>query len=741
MWTIEVSWNESPQQWIQTYDSWRGVAEDFNMDSFPQKRNRIQNSIKSHFDTLNIPTRDIHNVQNDTDTNFIIVSSWKQLYYFDIYSEQFCWIELETAKEFRENNPNPEIEILLAWIPLMQKIVENDSWYLDGNESLIGQEHKIFSGMNIREIQMTLRGNIRKFELNWGLLWIDPLQRDKIAWLYRIYLEIIMGIGDSFEKWSAFFHKTEWEIDLYTRSTIFSFSSPWECVGYYTHIQTQIFDNSRSSKKNKESYKIFSEKLWRLIFERLKRDMKNEKDEKKIRDTMSCCVYFIKLITERTGTRLNNDLRNPELAEEICIFIISRDWWVLDSIEKCSRYSLDFTDPVVWKKSPTTIVNSTKQKLQECGIQNPDNFLRRDMNINTRLLLWNTANDYNSLSLEHKRQISILARLLEKIDSGELSPKKLSLMSRIEASRYIIWLGREITQEAFDAVQKAYDKNFETESYWWRIIYNPPDFLQVLRDVWLPVEDIEAFELFNDIRWNWGFMNFSDENLNLSWSLSKSAWIIIGTIAVVMIATAVTWWLALPAIAPSLIASWGWLTTTWSLISIWSGATLGTAANIIYFDPRWHDSFWEMIGDVWSDFAINTFHAVYMERLTMALWKWSSAAGKAWLLWGDLWSWIGIEVVREKMLDALYQSDPLLWKVHEFWLEEAFWWLGYEEFWKIINPKLESRFKRASHIFYLWNWHDVNIELEEEFSDISWSQQEILSALNLWIQRQENRIR
>jgi len=711
------------------------------MDSFPQKRNRIQNSIKSHFDTLNIPTRDIHNVQNDTDTNFIIVSSWKQLYYFDIYSEQFCWIELETAKEFRENNPNPEIEILLAWIPLMQKIVENDSWYLDGNESLIGQEHKIFSGMNIREIQMTLRGNIRKFELNWGLLWIDPLQRDKIAWLYRIYLEIIMGIGDSFEKWSAFFHKTEWEIDLYTRSTIFSFSSPWECVGYYTHIQTQIFDNSRSSKKNKESYKIFSEKLWRLIFERLKRDMKNEKDEKKIRDTMSCCVYFIKLITERTGTRLNNDLRNPELAEEICIFIISRDWWVLDSIEKCSRYSLDFTDPVVWKKSPTTIVNSTKQKLQECGIQNPDNFLRRDMNINTRLLLWNTANDYNSLSLEHKRQISILARLLEKIDSGELSPKKLSLMSRIEASRYIIWLGREITQEAFDAVQKAYDKNFETESYWWRIIYNPPDFLQVLRDVWLPVEDIEAFELFNDIRWNWGFMNFSDENLNLSWSLSKSAWIIIGTIAVVMIATAVTWWLALPAIAPSLIASWGWLTTTWSLISIWSGATLGTAANIIYFDPRWHDSFWEMIGDVWSDFAINTFHAVYMERLTMALWKWSSAAGKAWLLWGDLWSWIGIEVVREKMLDALYQSDPLLWKVHEFWLEEAFWWLGYEEFWKIINPKLESRFKRASHIFYLWNWHDVNIELEEEFSDISWSQQEILSALNLWIQRQENRIR
>jgi len=313
--------------------------------------------------------------------------------------------------------------------------------------------------------------------------------------------------------------------------------------------------------------------------------------------------------------------------------------------------------------------------------------------------------------LEHKREVSILARLIEKIDNGDLNPEELSDMDESEVSTYIISLWTDITHEAYEAVREAYDKNFEATSYGWRPIYTPPNFISILHDIWVSSEDIEAFELFDDIRWNSGYFNYSDENLNLAWSLGRSAWIILWTIAVVMIATAVTWWYALPAIAPSLIAAGWWLTTTGSLTAIWTWATMGTAANMIIFDPRTHDSFWEMLSDAWSDFVINTFHAIYMERLTMRLWKWSSNLWRAWLLWGDLSSGIAIEVIRDGMIDAIFQWEPLLWGMHNSSIEEIFWGIWYFDIERDINPEIENRFANCTHIFYLWNWYDVDIEL------------------------------
>jgi len=710
MWHLETQNTEtqSPQQ----FPNWRIVAEAFDLDHFPNKRDRISERVNEFFWEKDIISRDIDSAHNNTDTNFIEITIWEEIYYFDIYSEQYCGMSLDEANAFREAHPNPEIQVMLEWIPLLEQVMENNSWYLNSDDIIDFDAPEAFSWMTARELQMTIRWNIRTFHKNWGLLWIDDTQKEKIVWLYQIYLEIIMGIGDTFEDGSDEFHKTDGEIDMYLKSVMYSFSTPEECLDYYVHIQTQIYENRSRSKKNKEACQIFSEKLWRFIFERFQREFDEEENPENKQWIIQNCITFIKLITERSDVDINNDLRDPLLAEEVCIFIISRPGWVLDSLENCSLYSLDFTDPLVWERSPSDVVSSVEQKLQASWIS----------------------------TLEHKREVSILARLIEKIDNGDLDPEELSDMDESEVSAYIISLWTDITHEAYEAVREAYDKNFEATSYGWRPIYTPPDFMSILQDIWVSPEDIEAFELFDDIRWNSGYFNYSDENLNLAWSLGRSAWIIVWTIAVVMLATAVTWWYALPAIAPSLIAAWWWLTTTWSLTAIWTWATMGTAANMLLFDPRTHDSFWEMLSDTSTDFVINTFHAVYMERLTMRLWKWSSNLWRAWLLWGDLSSGIAIEVIRDDMIDAIFQWESLLWGMHNSTIEDIFWWIGYFEIESHITPELENRFANCTHIFYLWNWYDVDIELESEFQSIDWSVEEILTALNAWMERQEERI-
>lgn len=744
----------------QLYLHWRAVAEDFDIDRFPAKRNRLQSVIQEHFDVRDIPTRDISRVLNHAENNYIILEANDSLYYFDIYSEQFCGTNLAEANEFREQNPAPEVEMILNWVPVLQEVMNRNYedgyfWSFLNNRDVVNFDApEAFQNMTARELQMTLRGNIQIFEQNGGLMWIDATQRSSIIDLYRSYLEIIMWIGDRYEEGSDFFHKTDGEIDMYLRSIIYSYDSIPDCISYYVHIQREIYNNRSTSKKNKQAYQIVSQKLWVLIYERFQREMEQSEDNSEQETLIFQAIDFINIITERSdesGVDINNDLRNPRLAEEICIFILSREGWVLDTLENCTRYNLDFSDSVVWDRSPQDVIAQTNSRLEASGFSNPTLFLRSNFQIDNRLIVGTENTSYEDLSLEHKRQISLLARLIQKIDDGELNPEMLSEMDTDEAQQYIMELWEEITNEAFDAVREAYDRNFDADSHGGRPIYIPPDFVWILEDIGTSPIDIQTLRLFNDIRghdvrWWDGFMNYSDENLNIAGSLARSAWIIIGTIAVVMLATALTWGVAIPALAKvgiwqALIAAWWGLSTAWSLTSIGIGASVGTITNLGVLDPRSHDSLWEAIWDVSSDLVINTFHAIYMERLTMQLWNQTWNLWRAGLIGWDLWSGIGIEVIREHMIDSMFQWAPLLWDIHTMSIEEAFWGLNYEELQEHISPELELRFSQACHIYHLWNGYDMAPVRQEEFRNIDWTNgAEIALAIENWVTRQEERI-
>jgi hypothetical protein len=59
-----------------------------------------------------------------------------------------------------------------------------------------------------------------------------------------------------------------------------------------------------------------------LIFERFQREFNQNEETSRTNDLLRQVTYFMNVLTERSDIDINNDLRNPRLAEEICIFIL-----------------------------------------------------------------------------------------------------------------------------------------------------------------------------------------------------------------------------------------------------------------------------------------------------------------------------------------------------------------------------------------------------------------------------------
>lgn len=726
---------------------WNDVTENLWFET--KKRNALTDIIQEYFHSEWIDSSEITDREILEQENFLVIQTEKQEFYFDIYSEKFCWNTLSEAQTFRENNPSNEIKIMQTGIPVLQKLMQKNSqswglfhWnaYLDDRDIVDFDTPEAFAWKNAKEVQMMLRQNIQVFEWKWWLLWVSEIERKKIAEYYKLYMEIVMWIWEEFEDGSGYFYVTEWELDTFARTSIYAFWDFESCIDYYTDIQTRIFDNINISKKNKEAHKLISEKLAQIIFERFQRDFLAEENPEIKQELLMQWIDFARVITERKTSSwekvdINNALRNPGLAQEICAFVLARKNGIFETLENSEEYDLNFRDPVVWDRSPEFIINSSKEKLKQIWIPHVDSFLRDDLWISLVVLVQteNFAWDYESLSFEHKREVSLLARFLKKIDSWELSPQSLIWKTPAQIQAYIIWLAKQIESEAQIAVENAYDRNFDIAE--WQVTWKFSDkfksrywkMLWSLEKIGAKPADIEALKVFNSIRGNDGrvWWNYSDENLNTTQSVTKATGVILATIIVVMAATA-----------------WAWFAWLWPLASIAVWASSGTVASFWILDPRKHDSRAEMLTDISTDFAINTFHAVYMEKLTLALWGGSSFWQKAGLIWWDLWSGVWIEFLREWVLDKIFHSRAIVDQKRE----------GFDEYFRLnyslrknIWDEIKKRFEQASEYYYAWENEDLNILEEVEFKNIDFQKiwknnTELKTAIIEWCERQEKRM-
>lgn len=553
-----------------------------------------------------------------------------------------------------------------------------------------------FSKMNPKELHMTVRSYIEYFiKEKWGIVHLPYFQRKYIAKLIQRFSEIAMGIGEEYEEWSDHFYKTDQEIDLYIATGI---AGRWDIRGsldYYEDILKKINQNTRTSWKTKQAQQIFSSKLSKQISDLFFSEMQQENTSE---DLLEQWIRFVKILRDPG----NISLRNPRLAEHICVNILRRPKGVMERLD--SVFLLDFSDPEIGEKSPSGVIQECKTELQNIWIQNHTSIFQ-DLDIDTHLLVGENSDkvpkSYESANFKQKWDLSLLARLTKKIQKNDIWSKEFSQLSQIEQWQKILAISSEIYEDSIKAVQESYDTTIGSK------YKKYSHFIETISP-YISKSEKEAFEIFWDIRGYW-FFDLSDEKQNFASESWKAVWTILATIWVVMAVTAISGWLG----AGPLLAIWVW-------------ASVGTAANIGFLDKRRHDSWWEMLTDVWSDFVINTMHAVYMEKVTIALWKGSSWLWKTGILGTDFWSGIYIEWVREDIISSWFRWEPLIWDTTKGIAKTlSSWWFtkhsnnhyarkaGLESKDPEIQKRLtelETSFIEAARFYNAWNYKKLIFE-------------------------------
>ncbi len=567
-----------------------------------------------------------------------------QYAYFDIFSESFSGNSLEEAEKSRESNKiYGELQNFWNCISAMESILQNNEKesfdFLDEKDVLTDPIWEELQGKTIKEIQLIARENSITLD-KFGFQYIPEPYKSQWESASQKYLDMVMWIWDINEGWSKHFHKTQWEVIDLCRQVIASKPSITEAMDYYSVQREIIRKNKRNSKTNERATKMYLDLLWRFLFQRMETEDSPEINEEKLWE-------FLRLAEMMRWKKFPAEFKNPSFAAEILFYTMEKKGWLLEKIDKSKKYDIKIEDPKIGNKRPKDIMNGLSTRLWNIWI--PDvNFFMKDTLWVSQSLLNEPGNDYNKLSIGLRQELSILVRLLEKLNGDDITLENIQSWAMNRMLQEIQW-------DAIRTVQDSIDDNFWATWRDWNGIdsWN----LAALDDVSFSPNELKAFDLFRDISGSWAF-DFSDSFENGAKSLRNTALKIIAVVAVVAIVTAATGWVALPAIfGATSVIGWAWLAN--SLIAIWIWASAWTVASLWFVDPRWHDSMEEMVADVGTDFVLNTFHAVAFERLIIKSWWSVWRLGKTWLIWGDLWTWISLEIYRDKKIEEKYHWQPL----------------------------------------------------------------------------------
>jgi len=419
---------------------------------------------------------------------------------------------------------------------------KNDQeWFgeIDAEETKMIQNFERRAYRLLQELEMRISGcppDLRKLFL--------PIFNGK----KQAYLRIVVGIGDQFE-WSAGALKETEGLNhaLEIATWMFAKMTPKEALQYLKDIHAQIDENNWQSDSVKHSYGTFTKKLHELAYAKCKSLSRNERKARSLE--------LAKIITGR-GNDIDDDYRDPELAESILVELMNGKEWVFEKILQAEK--IEIVDDTL-AGSPTEIV----ARFANIDIQG-HNFLDMIGFSDVR----NITGEYKNLSPEQKIKVSTLSRVLLEIQKNP----KLDVVQALQ----------EITVKT---ASELYEPLCDILGQDWHDIIGKKS-----SDYGLSGIDGEIFDVYQNINGAWLF-SLADTTV---WNLKA-----VGKMGAV-IALSIAAGIAVAAASP-VIVSWIVASAIVTGIAVW--VTAAVSSNIIY--QNGYDTKKEAVIDVGSDVLIS----------------------------------------------------------------------------------------------------------------------------------------
>ncbi len=481
--------------------------------------------------------------------------------------------------------------------------------------------------------------NEKLFEV-YGIIW----ETNKTQKFLKNEIKFYIWLWDKYEWWARYFSMSTEDINNKLWKLINSMSNT-ELISYIIDVNRILYENNRTSQMVKQVNSKFLRLLYLHTVEKFKKQNASNKD----------FINLIKALTGRWALEIDwkNDYNNKTafkyksleikddnidytLVNELLIYLMYKDWWVLQELSKNKMLKVEVLDKEIKWRSSKIIVDEVIWKLNWIYKQSVWDELLKEAGFNNLL---NIDKQYNELSYDEKISLWALARILkifnESSDQDLLNPNFIKNKSL------------EAVKESLDELNENLSNNFNESLFDWNWINSD--------ELNLKWELAEIYELYQDINWNKWLFDFKDKNTWTSWNWTIVMWIW-------LIAWAYFIW-------PLLV--WQWALLTWmALFKAWALAwaklwlVTWVASNV--FSHQWYDTYDEAVLDISSQILVDTVTSAWFTALWLPIIK------KMWNINPDL------IFSKEAWTTASWLVDKwfILWEVGITWM--------------VISPKVWS---------------------------------------------------
>lgn len=481
------------------------------------------------------------------------------------------------------------------------------TWIDDVDKSLL----KAYKGMPIADIMEQFRIKYNAVS-SWGII-SDEQNYPAFSKISAQYLKMQVWMGDKYEWWASLFKKSDQEIDMIIWNILFWYSSPEKMLDYLESVHAQLDSNNWQSTTLGATYLRFAHSLATQIFEMFQtfeqHDGITDKHYLSLAQILTWKKENIRTAWWRSGiyggsrrqveitttNDIDDNLRNPGLANKIMLYAMYREWWLISKLEKSDNFKIEDED--IWDRDLWTVYDTTIESLKmrfpsSNGKQNNwEELVFNEFGINREN---SHGLKYDDVSIQHKITFTFLNKLNDKIESKFGHHFAQITGVGIDTGLELTELIDELAIESQNQVNDAFEDNFDT--FLWK---DGNDF-GIGRDTPEGILHNDMIDFFNEVNGS-GIFDLSDTGWDLVKWWSKFA-AVIGL-------SMLTWWIIGWALIAQWIAAWvlvSWTATTVAVtaitkwIAMWAMST--TWSNSI--TQQWFDTKQEMKKRLGSDFGL-----------------------------------------------------------------------------------------------------------------------------------------